>query len=80
MDRHSFFGGEIRGVATIENGPGDSLEVMREVWFDRDIDGRWLVWAQETDRATSDGTNDVPAGAIVVRNTDVSAANSTLSP
>jgi hypothetical protein len=73
MERHRFFGGAIRGVATVENGPMESLEVMREVWFDRDIDGRWLVWAQETERAASDGTNEMPAGAIVVRNPDVSA-------
>ncbi len=64
-----FFGGATRGQVTIENGHSETWTVNRDVWFDRDIDGGWLVWAGRRDEAAVPGTdeenNDI--GAIVVK-------------
>ncbi len=64
-----FFGGATRGQVTIENGHSETWAVNRDVWFDRDIDGGWLVWAGRRDEAAVLGTdeenNDI--GAIVVK-------------
>ena len=49
---------------------GETIEVVRDIWFDRDIDGRWLVWVQNNDTGRGDGSDDCPTGAIVVKNQD----------
>ena len=74
MDRRiTFFGGETRGSIRIANGREQSIDVVREVWFDQDIDGRWLVWAQDHEATSSNGTDDERDGANVVRNWDAIA-------
>ena len=56
------------------NGRG-AKTVQREVWFDQDIDGRWLVCAAKHRKPGLDGeideTDDV--GAIVVTNAQIVA-------
>ena len=74
MDRRiCFFGGETRGSVRLANGHEDEVEVLRDVWFDQDIDGRWLVWVQEHDGRPTNGDDDGATGSIVVRNRDVVA-------
>jgi hypothetical protein len=71
MDRDiSLFGGGTRVSVRIGNDREETIEVSRDIWFDRDIDGRWLVWVQDHDTVV-DGTTDGPTGAFVVRNCDV---------
>lgn len=46
--------------------------VRRELWFDQDIDGRWLVWAgRHSADPRLDGEDD--SGAIVVKDPQVVA-------
>jgi hypothetical protein len=71
--RISGIGGESRWSVRLENGHEGNVDVVRDLWFDRDIDGRWLVWAQDYTSTPQDGHDDAPTGAIVVRNQDVSA-------
>ncbi len=44
-----FFGGTTHGEVIIEDGHSETWSICRDVWFDRDIDGRWLVWAGRHD-------------------------------
>ncbi len=70
-----FFGGTTRGQVTVENGHREIREIERDVWFDQDIDGRWLVWAGRH-VATSlphDGDDEMDTGSIVVRDPTVVA-------
>lgn len=64
-----FFGGTTRGQVTIGNGESETWAITRDLWFDRDIDGRWLVWAGRRDAAAlpgdSEGNEDT--GAIIVK-------------
>lgn len=64
-----FFGGATHGQVTMENGQSTTSRIEREIWFDRDIDGRWLVWASRHDGAAipGDEDRDEDTGAIVVR-------------
>lgn len=57
----------------VEGDDDHPASVRRELWFDQDIDGRWLVWVTVSTGAelTRDGSGQT--GAIVVRNQDVSA-------
>ncbi len=70
-----FFGGTTRGQITIENGHSETWTIDRDVWFDRDIDGRWLVWAGHHHTTTLpeavEGEGDT--GAIVVKDPTVIA-------
>lgn len=68
-----FFGGNTRGQVTIEDGTSETVTIDRDVWFDRDIDGRWLVWAgrHHADGTAADGTDEI--GAIVVKDPQVVA-------
>ena len=70
-----FFGGTTRGQATMEDGHRETREIERDVWFDQDIDGRWLVWAGRHDAAAlpMDGKDEMDAGSIVVRDPTVIA-------
>ncbi len=70
-----FFGGATRGQVTIENGHSETHEIERDVWFDQDIDGRWLVWAGRHDpvAAPMDGDDEMDTGSIVVRDPTVAA-------
>lgn len=69
----SLFGGGTRVSVRIGDGIGESIEIDREIWFDRDIDGRWLVWVQDREQSAEplDNSDDGPTGAIVVQNRDV---------
>lgn len=74
MDRRiSGFGGETRVSVRFANGHEDTVEVFRDVWFDRDIDGRWLVWAQDLDGPSDNDSEGAQFGAMVVKNRDVIA-------
>lgn len=71
--RISFFGGTTRGSVTLANGHEEKVEVLRDVWFDRDFNGNWLIWAQMHDGRPRNGTGDGQTGAIAVKNRDVNA-------
>lgn len=64
-----FFGGATKGQVTIGNGHSETWEIDRDLWFDRDIDGRWLVWAGRRDVGLLPGDRDgnEDTGAIVVK-------------
>ncbi len=51
----------------VEEGANQPITVNRELWFDRDIDGRWLVCAVRQRGGESDGAGDQleEVGAIV---------------
>ncbi len=67
-----FFGGTTQGEVSIEDGNSETWSISRDVWFDRDIDGRWLVWAGRHDsRLPGDGEDET--GAIVVKDPQVAA-------
>jgi hypothetical protein len=68
-----FFGDDARGAVRLAHGHVDAVDVDRDVWFDRDIDGQWLVWAQDHDGTPGNGPDEEQTGVIVVRNPDVSA-------
>jgi hypothetical protein len=71
--RICFFGGTTRGQVTLENGHVDKRVIDRDVWFDRDLNGQWLVWALAHD-GNPTYVDDVPdTGAIAVRNPDAIA-------
>ena len=52
----------------VEEGADQPILVRRELWFDRDIDGRWLVCAVDRRRSADDADCDQSedVGAIVV--------------
>jgi hypothetical protein len=56
-----------------EHGHETAVVVRRELWFDRDVDGHWLVGVKREAHVAVDGEGDWPeaVGAIVVR--DVTA-------
>lgn len=67
-----FFGGVTKGQVTIEDGHSETRSIECDVWFDQDIDGRWLVWAgrhQSNPLFESEGA----MGAIVVEDPHVAA-------
>lgn len=67
MTKHvGYFGGRFRGHITLENGQREVLPFSRELWFDKDIDGRWLIGVVDT-------ADTGRTGAIVVRDATVSA-------
>jgi hypothetical protein len=63
------FGGETTSRFSITNGEEISMTLRRVVWFDQDIDGRWLVWATSEDAVSgADAPRELGRpGAIVVR-------------
>ncbi len=70
-----FFDGNTRGQITVENGHSETWSIDRDVWFDRDIDGRWLVWAGRHDATMSAEDIDAESdtGAIVTKDPTVIA-------
>lgn len=69
-----FFGGTTHGKVTIENGHSETWTIDRDVWFDRDFDGRWLVWAGRHDAtALPAEVEGGDTGAIVVKDPTVIA-------
>lgn len=59
-----------RGLVPFFIAEGDTerqARVARELWFDRDIDGRWLVCAVKPDHPATQGHDDAHnLGAIVI--------------
>ncbi len=68
-----FFGGTIRGEVAIGHEHLETRMLDRDVWFDQDFDGRWLVWVTAHDGTGSTDGEDDRTGAIVVRNRDAIA-------
>ena len=66
--RIGYFGGKTHGRIILENGHREDVWFDRELWFDRDIDGRWLVGVTDPDSSEEEHT-----GAIVVKDATVSA-------
>ncbi len=71
--RIRFFGGTTQGQVTIENGHSETWSISRDVWFDRDIDGRWLVWAGRHGSRPAGDSGHEETGAIVVKDPQVAA-------
>lgn len=70
LDIH-YFGN--RGLQKIILGDGTTdgevtVVLRRELWFDHDIDGRWLIWAQGDAVKGANGEADEAAnlGAIII--------------
>jgi hypothetical protein len=61
-DRIEYFGGTFHGHMLVTGHPRTPVPFQRELWFDQDIDGRWLVAVTDVN-ARDDGQ----LGAIVVR-------------
>jgi hypothetical protein len=63
------FGGETTSRFSITDGEEISMTLRRVVWFDQDIDGRWLVWATSEDAVSGETAQREPPrpGAIVVK-------------
>lgn len=59
----------------IENGIPESWDIERELGFDRDFDGTWLVWVERPDRAPPGGAQveGDPTGSIVVKDVRANA-------
>ncbi len=68
-----FFGGTTQGQVTIEDGHSETWNISRDVWFDRDINGRWLVWAGHHDARPVGESEQDEIGAIVVKDPQVAA-------
>jgi hypothetical protein len=69
MSKHiGYFGGKTHGRILLENGHKEELWLDRELWFDRDIDGRWLVGVTDPNTAAEENI-----GAIVVKDATVTA-------
>jgi hypothetical protein len=66
--RLGFFGGQAQGRITMENGHSEDAWFDCDLWFDRDIDGRWIVCVP-----VSNASDDQGIGAIVVRDETVGA-------
>lgn len=63
-----FFGGRAPGHRSIEDEDARTWAVERDFGFDRDIDGKWLVWAMRLDPdAPRDDNAPAATGSIVVR-------------
>ena len=62
------FGGETQSHFFITDGEELAVTLKRVVWFDQDIDGRWLVWAASEDAVSGQPPPHEPAppGAIIV--------------
>jgi hypothetical protein len=60
VDHHEYFGGIMR--VQMDNGHHEEIWLDRNLWFDLDIDGRWLVGV-----TGPDPTDETLIGAIVVR-------------
>lgn len=59
MDRRiSFFGGTTQGRITLEDGHVETRMIDRDVWFDRNFDGRWLVYAVTHGGASPEARDD----------------------
>lgn len=63
-----YFGCKATCRLVLEDAPEDELWLEREFWFDRDIDGRWLIGAIDPRRA-----DDEITGAIMVKDPRISA-------
>lgn len=63
-----YLGGITHGHIILENSHEEIVWFGRELWFDRDIDGRWLVGVT-TQRPSGEETT----GAIVVKDATVGA-------
>jgi hypothetical protein len=64
-----YFGGKLDGYLILrDNGQRDQAPFARELWFDRDIDGRWLVGVTQHHPSGAETT-----GAIVVKDATVRA-------
>jgi hypothetical protein len=69
MAQHiGYFAGKTTYHLVLEDGHQEELWLEREFWFDRDIDGRWLVGAAKARRP-----GDEITGAIVVKDPTVTA-------
>jgi hypothetical protein len=63
-----YLGGNMEGHLILANGPHDEVGFAREIWFDRDIGGHWLVGVTQHHPSGAETT-----GAIVVQEVHVSA-------
>jgi hypothetical protein len=63
-----YFGGIVHGKIILENGQDEARVFKGELWFDRDIDGRWLVGVTHHHPSGAETT-----GAMVVKDDTVRA-------
>ena len=77
--RVNCFGGPFQSEILFAASEQD-IVVRRELWFDQDIDGRWVIWVSE-DRGPRDipeAESPVGVGALIVRDPTVAAFLETL--
>jgi hypothetical protein len=65
-ERIDYFGGQTSGHMMLTGRHPIRLPFERDLWFDRDIDGRWLVGVTD-----STGLDQERLGAIVVKDAAV---------
>jgi hypothetical protein len=69
MTKHvEYFGGTTHGHIIMADGRREDVWFNRELWFDRDFDGRWLVGVTNQYQAGGETT-----GAIVVQDQAIGA-------
>jgi hypothetical protein len=61
-ERIEYFGGRTSGRIVLKGDQPAELSFQRELWFDRDVDGRWLVGVADPTSAPQERL-----GAIVVK-------------
>src|SRR3990170_4705017 len=75
----SFYGGTTHGRVTLAFGHTDTVEINRDVWFDQDFNGHWLVGAVEHDGMSPGLANGGKSGAILVKSAETMAFLTLLS-
>jgi hypothetical protein len=64
-----FFGNQgPQKVVVDAQGQQTTVTIRRDLWFDHDIDGHWLIWVKRDAQMGLNGEGDLPeaVGAIVV--------------
>jgi len=69
------FGGETRSRFVVTDGVDLAVTLQRIIWFDQDIDGRWLVWASSKDAVSGQApaTDAGAPGGIIVWDPTIAA-------
>ena len=77
--RVNCFGGPFQSEFLFVADEQDTV-VRRELWFDQDIDGRWVIWVSENrdPQGIPEAESPVELGALIVQDPTVAAFLETL--